>query len=209
MAEQVEVQKREGSLGTAASRRLRKAGRIPAVLYGHKEQNEHLSIAQKTVDAILRHHSKIVELKGDVDQTALVSDLQFDPLGIDVLHIDLQRVDMNERVDVSVPIQFKGEPAGAKQGGIVIENQYEVDINCPAVAIPDSLRVNVTKVNMGDNLTAGDLELPEKVELVTPETTVIYHIEAPKAPEEDEATGPEPSEPEVVGEAESKSSEES
>ncbi|MCD0460706.1 50S ribosomal protein L25 [Roseiconus lacunae] len=180
MAEVVQVQKRDGKLGTAASQRLRKSGQVPAVLYGHKQENEHLSIDRKTVELILRHHSKIVELEGAVKETALVSDLQFDPLGIEVLHIDLQRVDMNERVTVTVPIQFKGDPAGAKQGGIVIENAHEVEISCPAVAIPDSIALNVTSVNAGENRTAGDLGLPENVELVTPADTVVFHIEKPK-----------------------------
>ncbi|OYP34724.1 50S ribosomal protein L25 [Rhodopirellula sp. MGV] len=180
MAEVVQVQKREGKLGTAASQRLRQSGQIPAVLYGHKQENEHLSIDRKTVESILRHHSKIVELEGAVKETALVSDLQFDPLGIEVLHIDLQRVDMNERVTVTVPIRFKGDPAGGKQGGIVIENAHEVEVSCPAVAIPESISLNVTPVKAGEHRSAGDLTLPENVELVTPADTVVFHIEKPK-----------------------------
>ena len=180
MAEVVKVVKRDGKLGTAAARRLRNAGSVPAVLYGHKQENEHLSIDQRAVESMLRHHSKIVELQGAVSETALVSALQFDPLGIEVLHIDLQRVDMNERVHVTVPIEFKGEPAGAKQGGIVIENAHEVEIECPAVTIPDSIPLAVHQVNAGENRTAGDLSLPDKVTLLTPVNTVVYHIEKPK-----------------------------
>ncbi|OUT59055.1 MAG: hypothetical protein CBB71_10995 [Rhodopirellula sp. TMED11] len=180
MAEVVQVERREGTMGTSASRRLRKNGQVPAVLYGHKQGNEHLTLTQKSVDSILRHHSKIVELQGAVNETALVSDLQFDPLGIDVLHIDLQRVDLNERVTVTVSIQFKGEPAGAKQGGIVIESGHEVEVECPAVAIPEAIVLQVTAVAAGENRTAGDLVLPENVSLVTSPETVVYHIEKPK-----------------------------
>ncbi|KAA5545118.1 50S ribosomal protein L25 [Roseiconus nitratireducens] len=194
MAEVVKVQKRDGSLGTAASRRLRKSGQVPAVLYGHKEANEHLSIEQKTVEAILRHHSKIVELEGDVKDTALVSDLQFDPLGIEVLHVDLQRVNMNEKVVVTVPIKFKGESKGSKEGGIAIENASEVEVECPAVAIPNQLTINIASVAMGEHRSAGDLALPAKVELVTPAETVIFHVEAPRVVEEEpaEEVGAEP-----------------
>lgn len=180
MAEVVQVERREGSLGTSASRRLRKSGQVPAVLYGHKQDNEHLTLTQKSVDSILRHHSKIVELQGAVNETALVSDLQFDPLGIEVLHLDLQRVDLNERVTVTVPIQFKGEPKGAKQGGIVIESGQQVEVECPAVSIPEAIVLQVTTVAAGENRTAGDLDLPENVSLVTSPETVIYHIEKPK-----------------------------
>lgn len=180
MAEVVQVERREGSLGTSASRRLRKSGQVPAVLYGHKQDNEHLTLTQKSVDSILRHHSKIVELQGAVNETALVSDLQFDPLGIEVLHLDLQRVDLNERVTVTVPIQFKGESAGAKQGGIVIESGQQVEVECPAVSIPEAIVLQVTTVAAGENRTAGDLDLPDNVSLVTSPETVIYHIEKPK-----------------------------
>jgi large subunit ribosomal protein L25 len=185
MAEVVQVQKREGSLGTSASRRLRKTGNVPAVLYGHKQGNEHLSIAQKTVESILRHHSKIVELQGAVTDTALVSNLQFDPLGIEVLHIDLIRVDMNEKVSVTVPIRFKGDPVGGKQGGIVIENSHEVEVRCPAVAIPEFVSLNVTAVALGENRTAADVQLPDNVELVTPPEMVVFHVEKPKGIKED------------------------
>ncbi|MDV6030961.1 MAG: 50S ribosomal protein L25 [Phycisphaera sp. RhM] len=186
MAEVVQVQKRDGSLGTAASRRLRKAGSVPAVLYGHKQENQHLAISQKTVESILRHHSRIVELQGDVVETAMVSDLQFDPLGIEVLHIDLQRVDMNEKVTVTVPIRFKGEPIGGKQGGIVIENAHEVEVECPVVAIPDFVELNVTSVGLGEHRSASDVKLPENVVLVTPGETVVYHVEKVKGEEVDE-----------------------
>ncbi|QDV81576.1 50S ribosomal protein L25 [Stieleria sp.] len=186
MAEVVQVQKRDGSLGTAASRRLRKTGSVPAVLYGHKQENQHLAISQKTVESILRHHSRIVELQGDVVETAMVSDLQFDPLGIEVLHIDLQRVDMNEKVTVTVPIRFKGEPIGGKQGGIVIENAHEVEVECPVVAIPDFVELNVTSVGLGEHRSASDVKLPENVVLVTPGETVVYHVEKVKGEEVDE-----------------------
>lgn len=185
MAEVVQVEKREGSLGTSASRRLRKAGQIPGVLYGHKQGNEHLTVSQKSVESILRHHSKIVELQGAVNETALVSDLQFDPLGIDVLHIDLQRVDMNEKVSVTVPIKFKGEAAGAKQGGMPLEKLHEVEISCPAVAIPEFVVAVVTPVGLGENLAASSIELPENVDLVTPGDSVVFQVEKPKGRADD------------------------
>ena len=201
MAEVVQVQKREGSLGTAASRRLRKTGAVPAVLYGHKQSNEHLAISQKTVESILRHHSKIVELQGAVSETALVSNLQFDPLGIEVIHIDLLRVDMNERVNVTVPIQFKGEAKGGKLGGIVIENMHEVEIRCSAVNIPEYVRLATSRLDVGQSLTAAQLELPEGVELTIPTDTVICHVEQlKKGGDADEVAAA--SEPELIGKKE-------
>lgn len=186
MAELVQVEKREGSMGTSASRRLRKTGQVPVVLYGHKQGNEHLAMSQKSVESILRHHSKIVELQGAVNETALVSDLQFDPLGIDVLHVDLQRVDMNEKVSVTVPIKFKGEASGAKQGGMPLEKLHEVEISCPAVAIPEFVVAVITPVGLGENLAASSIELPENVDLVTADDSVIFQVEKPKGRTEDD-----------------------
>src|SRR6056297_167123 len=108
VSEVLEVEKRD-RVGSRATRQLRRDGRVPAVLYGHGEQNEHLSIPETQVQTLIRHHSKMVELAGAIKDTALVSDIQFDPLGIDVLHLDLIRVNLRELVDVTVPVETHGE----------------------------------------------------------------------------------------------------
>ncbi len=98
MADVLDVEKRE-QVGSSASQKLRKAGRVPAVLYGHGEGTEHISIPATQVKSLLRHHSKTVELAGAIKETALVSDVHWDPLGIDVLHLDLIRVNLKELVE--------------------------------------------------------------------------------------------------------------
>lgn len=179
MAEVLQVEKRE-LLGTANSRRLRRDGHIPAVLYGHKQDTQHLAITHKAVEGIVRHHSKIVELQGAVNETALISDMQWDPLGIEVLHIDLQRVDLTEKVHVTVPIKLKGEASGVRHGGIAIENMHEVEVECSAVSIPDNLILHINDVEVGENRSASHLELPEGVTLITPPESVVFTVEAPK-----------------------------
>lgn len=196
MAEVLEVKKREGT-GSKASRLLRREGRVPAVLYGHGQDNEHLSVPAKQVEALIRHHSKTVELAGEVKDTALVSDVQWDPLGIEVLHLDLIRVNLKEKVEVTVPIQVVGEAAGTRQGGMLIENLHEVDVRCSAGSIPESVRLNVENLDLGGHLLASDLELPEGVELVTAGDSTVAHIEAGKA-EVEMASGDVAAEPEVI-----------
>lgn len=200
MSDVLQVEKRE-KMGTAETRRLRKAGRVPAVLYGHGESNEHLSIPNESVMALIRHHSKTVELQGAVSETALVSDMQWDPLGIEVLHMDLVRVNLRELVEVTVPIHVRGVAPGTSEGGVLLENLHEVDIRCPAGKIPESLEIDVNELQLGQHRTAGELELPEKVELLTPEDTVIVHVEEPRVeplPEDDAAAEAVESEPEVI-----------
>jgi len=197
MADVLNVEKREQT-GSTASRRLRLSGQIPAVLYGHGQDNQHLAIPRADVKLLLRHHGKMVELKGAVKETALVSEMHWDPLGIEVLHLDLQRVDLNERVEVTVPVHIHGEPIGTREGGIFLENNHQVEISCSAGNIPENVVMHVAELNVGENLTAGELDLPEGVELVTPKEVVICSIAAPKGKtaEEEEAEGG--SEPEVI-----------
>ena len=148
---------------------------------------------------MLRHHSKTVELAGAIKETALVSDVHWDPLGIEVLHMDLIRVNLKELVDVTVAIHTHGDPVGLREGGILIENVHSVDIRCPAGSIPENLGLNINELHLGGNMTAGDLELPEGVELVTPVETVVAHIEEPKvAPEPSDELSEVGSEPEVI-----------
>ena len=196
MADVLEVEKR-AQTGSAASQRLRRSGRVPAILYGHGQANENLAVPLSDVKALLRHHGKMVELKGAVKETALVSSIQWDPMGIEVLHMDLIRVNLGEKVQVTVAIQAYGDPVGLREGGILLENMHDVEISCPAGSIPDALRINIADLHVGQHLTAADLELPDGIELITSEDAIVTHIEAPKTSSEDEEAE-DGSEPEVI-----------
>ncbi|QDT03137.1 50S ribosomal protein L25 [Rubripirellula lacrimiformis] len=198
MADVFEVETRE-EVGSAATRRLRRKGLVPAVLYGHGEENKHLAVPEAQVRTLLRHHGKMVELKGVCKETALVSDIHWDPLGIDVLHMDLIRVNLKEMVAVNVPIHVRGEAVGVREGGMLLENSHEVEIRCPAGAIPENIDLDVSELALGGHLSAGDLVLPEGVELVTPAETVVCHVEEPrKASEEGDEAVAVGGEPEVI-----------
>lgn len=206
MAEVLTVESRD-QIGTTASRRLRNSGRVPAVLYGHGQETTHLSIAERDVKALLRHQSKTVTLSGDVEDTALVKDVQFDPLGIDVLHLDLLRVNLKESVEVTVPIRLHGDAPGLREGGMLLENLHEVQVRCSAGAIPEEAVLNVSELQLGASLTVADLDLPEGVEPVTPGDSMVAHIEEPKRGKVVEATDA-ASEPEVIAKGGDKAEEE-
>lgn len=173
----VELREKTGTLATV---RLRRTGMVPAVLYGHGQATQHLSIASSEIKTLLRHHGKAVTLDGAVSDTALVSDMQFDALGIEVLHLDLIRVNLQERVTLTVPVHLSGDAVGARSGGVLLENMHEVEIRCSAGAIPEFLLLNVSDLEIGGHKTAGDLTLPEGVELVTSREVVVAHIEKPR-----------------------------
>jgi large subunit ribosomal protein L25 len=187
-AEVLNVQLRDQT-GTAAAIRLRRSGMVPAVLYGHGEANRHLAIPKTEIQNMLRRHSKTVSLQGAVSDTALLSDVQFDHLGINVLHLDLIRVNLKDTVEVEVPISLHGDAVGTRSGGILLENAHSVLIRCPAGSIPDSLVLEVGDLDVGGQKVAGDLRLPEGVELVTSRDTVITHIEKPRGAAADDAGG--------------------
>ena len=151
---------------------------MPAVLYGHGQANENLAIPIADLRLLLRHHGKMVQLRGAVDATALVSEMQWDPLGIEVIHLDLIRVDLKEKVEVSVSIRTHGEPIGVQEGGMFLQNLHEVDIRCPAGSIPDYVTLEIAGLHLGEHLLAGDLELPEGAELLTNASTVAANRRA-------------------------------
>ncbi len=193
MTDVLKVELRD-ELGSLATRRLRRSGKVPAVLYGHGEENKHLAISSGDVTTLLRHHSRTVSLAGAVTDTALVSNLQFDAFGMEVLHMDLIRVNLAEKVEVTVPIHRQGDAPGVFNGGMYLENLHEVEIRCSAGAIPEFVVLKVTDLQLGGHKLASDLTLPEGVELVTPADVVVAHVEKPKAANEDVtlATGAEP-----------------
>ena len=206
MLDVLKVEKREKT-GSMACRRLRRAGQVPAVLYGHGQENEHLAVPQAELNVLLRHHGKMVQLRGAVDQTALVSQMQWDPLGIEVLHLDLIRVDMKEKVEISVPIHTHGDAAGLHEGGMLLQNLHEVEISCPADSIPEHVGLDITTMHVGDQRTTADLELPEGAELVNADDTLVAQIVIPRGEEEEEAAVEVGGEPEVIGEDKAKAEE--
>lgn len=178
--------------GTLATIRLRRSGMVPAVLYGHGQPNQHLAIAKTEIKTLLRHHSKTVTLDGDVSDTALVSEVQFDALGSEVLHLDLVRVNLEEKVTVTVPVHVTGDSVGVRSGGVLLENMHEVEVSCTAASIPEYLNLNVSDLDLGGHLYASDLILPPGVELVTPKEMLVAHIERPRGEREAAPAAAEP-----------------
>lgn len=196
MADTLTVENRE-SMGTRAAQRIRDNGRIPAVLYGHGEATKHLTIQADQLAAVMRHGGKLVELKGAVNESAFLKELQWGPLGMVVLHVDMTRVSAHEKVEVTVPVELRGEAPGAKEGGIVEHVVHEVEILCPARSLPEKLSLKINGLHLDDALHASDLSLPEGASLITAAETLIVHCVLPAA--EEEAVPGEAAEPELIG----------
>jgi large subunit ribosomal protein L25 len=197
MAETLNVKPRE-SCGKREARRLRRSGSIPAILYGHGEANRSLTVATDEMSSVVRRGGRVVDLKGAVNEKALIRDLRWDTYGKHVLHVDFTRVSEHERIEVKVAVELRGQAAGAKDGGVVEHFVHEVEIECEALSIPDKLGLNINDLKVGDSLTAGDLQLPPGVKLISDPEAVVVHCAAARV-EEEEAGATATAEPEVIG----------
>ncbi len=180
-------------------RRLRKAGSIPAILYGRGQESIALTLAANEVGAVMRHGSQIVELVGDVSESALVKFVQWDALGSDVLHLDLARIDVTEDIEVNIAIELRGIAPGSKQGGSVQQVAHEIAIVCPANKLPDSCEISINALELNQSITAGEIDLPAEVKLVTPVDDVIVTCFEVIQVEEEEPADFASAEPEVIG----------
>lgn len=182
--------------GTRQARRLRREGKIPAVLYGHQQEAMSLQVPAEGLQPVLRHAARLVNLQGAVSETAFVREVQWDTFGLEVLHVDLTRVSADERVETKVPIVLRGEAPGAKQGGMVEHMLHEVEIDCPVMNLPEELVARISNLEVGGHITAADLPLPEGAKLLGDPTRVVVACHLPvEAPEEElvsEAAGAEP-----------------
>ena len=164
MAEQIPIPTVARSKGGKHSnRRLRHSGQTPAVLYGHGEANVCLSVPSDLLATALRHGSRLVGLTGAVNESAFVRDLQWDTYGTHVLHVDFTRISVDELVKVHLTVELRGHAPGITEGGAVEQLIHDVQIECPAGAIPEKLLVSVNQLKLNDTITLAQLELPDQV----------------------------------------------
>jgi large subunit ribosomal protein L25 len=154
-------------LGSRYSQRIRAAGGLPAVVYGHGEAPVSITLDAKEAITHVEKGEKVfrLDLPGtkhkDEGQMVLLRDLQFDYLGTNIVHADFARVDLNERVRTSVPIHLVGEAKGLKQAGAILMHPInELQIECLVLEIPDFIEVRVDDLDVGNGITAGDVKLP-------------------------------------------------
>jgi large subunit ribosomal protein L25 len=185
-------------VGRRGARRLRASGQIPAELYGHGEANVHLSIPVSELQAALKHGAHLVELRGAVEDSALIREVQWDPFGAELLHVDLARVSAEESVEITLAVELRGTAAGTKEGGIVQQVLHEIRILCPAGMIPDKLEARISQLQIGQHFTAGQLELPQGATLVSSPDQIIAICAAPFVQPEVEAVPAEAAEPELI-----------
>ncbi len=206
----VEAQPRaEDSRGKNVARRLRRAGSVPGVLYGAKKPSLAVSVNPRQITQILHSqagHNTIFDLKvGEESAKVMIVDWQYEPVYGALLHVDLKRIAMDQRLRVKVPVLPKGEAAGVKQqGGILELVQREVEIECLPGDIPSHFEADVTELVFGKVLRVSDLPHDPKWKFLTDGNQAVAHIVSVKeevAPTPEaaaEAAAAVPAEPEVI-----------
>jgi len=178
--------------GKGASRRLRHAGKVPAILYGADKDAQSLILDQQnllTMIADERFYSSIVRLKiGEATEDAIIKDVQMHPAKNLVVHVDLQRVVENQRIRIRLPIHFKGEsisPGVKTQGGVVSHMRADVEVSCLPKDLPEFLELDLSGMSLNETKFLADIPLPAGVSIpeLTQRNAPVVSIHAPRAEE--------------------------
>ncbi len=191
--------KPRAELGSRANKRLRNSGFVPGVIYGHKEAVVPITLPKKELRGHLDRGAHLFDLALEgKSEKVLVKEVQFDHLGLDVIHVDFARVSLDEKVRVTVPVELKGEPKGEAEGGVLQQIINELEVECLVTDIPDAIRHNVSDMAMNDSVQIKDLKLPPGVRVLQDEdlmvATVREIVDQAAAPVEGETA-----EPELIG----------
>lgn len=175
-------------LGTSASRKCRREGKVPAVIYGHGAKPKHFIMDVKEWAAIARQDSQIVDLKTEKGKTltALIKDVQFDYLNNSYTHVDFLEVKMDEEITASVPIHTHGTPVGLSQGGVLDQQLHEIEVQCTPRTLPEIIEVDVSELELEASICIGDLEFPEGVTPILEADQTVCHVMIPRVEEEPE-----------------------
>jgi len=179
-------------MGKGASRRLRHAEKMPAIVYGAGKDPVNLTLLQKDIRAVIDEeifYSSVLDLNIDgKKEQVILRDVQHHPFKVDIMHMDFQRVDTTSKMHIHVPLHFIGEeksPGVKTQGGLVSHMMVEVEVECLAKDIPEFIEVDMSAMNSGEILHLSDIKMPSGVEIMAlkhgaDHDTAVCSIHPPK-----------------------------
>jgi large subunit ribosomal protein L25 len=180
--------------GKGVARKLRAAGRVPGVVYGHGREPQSLSLVARDLDKLLSGiaaGSTVIELTlGKATTKTLIREIQRHPFKKQIMHVDFMELVAGEKVIVDIPLVFVGIPEGVRLSGALLEQiVHSIEVNVDPSNIPNHIDVDVTNLAMGHSLHVRDLVLPPGLEVLTDEDTTICAVIAPRAVVEEKAEG--------------------
>ncbi len=196
------VETREG-LGTQAAKKLRAVDKIPGIFYIHGSKNIPITIDRAELHSIWGAEAGLLDIvfDGKTHKKGVIRDIQFDPVKGNPIHVDLMGIKMTEKVKMTVQVHLVGTPEGVKtHGGILQHTLREIEVECLPSDIPAAIEMDVSALNIGDNLHVSDIHL-EKVEILTDADSVLATVSPPRVaetPVEAEEEEEEGAQPEVL-----------
>ncbi|WP_022664438.1 50S ribosomal protein L25 [Desulfospira joergensenii] len=177
--------------GKGAARKLRNTNGIPAIMYGAKTDPVMLSLETVELDRIIRENGTSglffsLRIEGGSERIVMLKDLQMDTFGLKYLHADLQEIDMDTMVTVTVPVETEGVSAGVKEGGILQVIRRELDVLCKPANTPEAIVLDISELNIGDAIHVEDIDLGDDVEIPYEVNFTVITIIPPTASEEEE-----------------------
>ena len=183
------------SNGKKGAKAVRNEGLIPAVLYGMEMEPVALRINHGDLKIALDTEAGVntlLEINLDDDKSSkvlsLIKDYQVDPISSDTLHIDFHSIDINEKIEVTVPINVSGRAKGVREGGNLEQLLREIELGCLPTNIPNSIEIDVTELEIGQSIYVRDLELGKDVEAIRSEDEMVVGVAAARAIVEEEET---------------------
>jgi large subunit ribosomal protein L25 len=186
--------------GTRVARRLRKTGRIPGVIYGHKQAVVPITLGRDDVWRMIKTPGHLADLDlGGSSETVLIRDVQWDYLGKEILHLDFSRVSAEEMIETEVSLELRGHAAGIANGGILEHLVHSLRITCKAGAIPSSIKVDISHLQVDQGVHVRDLSLPPDVTVTADPDLLLAHVVVRGAAEEPaESAAESVTQPEVI-----------
>ena len=190
---------RRSAAGKRACKKMRKSGQVPGVIYGQKKDVIHIEFPHENILALLTENILKLELE-DGQEDVIIKDVQYDTFGEEILHVDFHRIDLDQRITVSIPIKFIGVPIGTQRGGVWEKHLAELLISCIPDKIPHSIDINIEHLDIDQHLRVKDIEIGiPSVKIEVDEEILITSVHAAKEESED---GEEQSEePQVIKQA--------
>jgi large subunit ribosomal protein L25 len=212
--------------GSSASKKLRRANRVPAVVYKKGTPTVLLQVDRKALHSAL--HTKAgsnvlinLEIQGeaakkesktkqDTQRAVIIKEIQHHPLTGEILHVDFNQISLTEAIKVEVPIEAKGESVGVKEGGVLEYLLHKIEVECLPTQIPEKIFADISGLKIGDSIAIKDLKLPQAVKVLQAPETLVISVAAPKELKVEEVAAPEEGvqEPEVIKQKKPESEEE-
>jgi large subunit ribosomal protein L25 len=198
--------------GTAECRRMRRSGLIPANIYGHNEPNASVVLKKEAILPIVQAGVRVLDLTvGGKEQKVMVREVQWDAFSREVHHVDLLRIDPDQRVTLPIPLELRGQAAGTLAGGHLEQQLRSIEVECKVLEIPDSIKVRVNALEVGQSIHVRDLEIPPGVKVLTNADALVVHVvqaALPLEPEAEAAAAATAAEPELIRKPEKEKEEE-